>query len=124
MRADTSQEAIPFEASRRALLIATASALSAAIVILVIAVLPAEYGVDPTGIGNRLGFARLYGAEAGSPPPLCTVPKGKPSAKTSSKSNSAHGRAWNTNNGSSKALGWYLTPGRRRPMWNTSFMAI
>jgi hypothetical protein len=62
---EISQNAAPFVASRRALFVATASALAAAIVILLLAVLPAEYGVDPTGLGNRLGFARLYGAKGG-----------------------------------------------------------
>jgi hypothetical protein len=32
--------------------------------LLVIAVLPAEYGMDPTGAGNLLGFSKLYVPEA------------------------------------------------------------
>lgn len=39
----------------RAIVIAALSAL----VILVAAVLPAEYGIDPTGIGKKLGLVRL-----------------------------------------------------------------
>ena len=35
-------------------------ALVVAILLLVIAVLPAEYGIDPTGAGKAMGFSRLY----------------------------------------------------------------
>ena len=38
---------------------ATLIALGAAAVILVTTVLPAEYGVDPTGIGNALGLTKM-----------------------------------------------------------------
>src|SRR3546814_3823693 len=38
------------------LLKATALAVAVATVILVTAVLPAEYGIDPTGIGTKLGL--------------------------------------------------------------------
>src|SRR3546814_1005665 len=38
------------------LLKATALAVAVATVILVTAVLPAEYGIDPTGIGTQLGL--------------------------------------------------------------------
>jgi hypothetical protein len=37
----------------------TAIALAVAAVLLVVAVLPAEYGVDPTGIGRRLGLTAI-----------------------------------------------------------------
>ena len=37
---------------------AIAIALTVAAVILVVAVLPAEYGIDPTGIGERVGLRR------------------------------------------------------------------
>jgi hypothetical protein len=39
-----------------------AIALAAALVLLVSFVLPAEYGIDPTGVGRALGLDRLYGA--------------------------------------------------------------
>ncbi len=39
---------------------ATLISLLVGAVILVIAVLPAEYGIDPTGAGNLLGFSKLY----------------------------------------------------------------
>lgn len=42
--------------STRRLLKATAIAIVVAIIILVTTVLPAEYGIDPTGIGARLGL--------------------------------------------------------------------
>lgn len=42
---------------------ATLIAIAVAIVILVIAVLPAEYGVDPTRIGGALGLTALNGNE-------------------------------------------------------------
>jgi hypothetical protein len=42
--------------TRRTLLISTAGALVAAGVLLLAAVLPAEYGIDPTGIGRALGI--------------------------------------------------------------------
>ncbi len=42
--------------STRRLLKATAIAIVVAVIILVTTVLPAEYGIDPTGIGARLGL--------------------------------------------------------------------
>jgi hypothetical protein len=45
--------------SLKSLLIATALATLLAAVILVTAVLPAEYGIDPTGLGKNLGLTTL-----------------------------------------------------------------
>ncbi|SJM95994.1 conserved hypothetical protein [Crenothrix polyspora] len=45
--------------SLRSLILATVSALFLATVILITAVLPAEYGIDPTGLGKRLGLTQL-----------------------------------------------------------------
>ncbi len=45
--------------SARRLLRSTLLALVAALVILVTMVLPAEYGIDPTGIGRVLGLAEM-----------------------------------------------------------------
>lgn len=61
---------IPSEVpSTRRLLKATAIAIAVAGVILVTTVLPAEYGIDPTGIGSRLGLDVLAStAEAGELP--------------------------------------------------------
>ncbi len=42
------------------IIVATFAALIIGIIILVTAVLPAEYGIDPTGIGKRAGFTKLY----------------------------------------------------------------
>ncbi|MBA3487656.1 MAG: hypothetical protein H0T88_10800 [Lysobacter sp.] len=59
--------------STRRLLTATAVAIVVAGVILVTTVLPAEYGIDPTGIGSRLGLDVLAGtAEAGELPAAAT----------------------------------------------------
>jgi len=49
------------------LLKATAVALGVAALLLVVAVLPAEYGIDPTGFGTRFGFAALRNATAAEP---------------------------------------------------------
>ena len=58
------------KADGRRLAIATAGALIVAAVILVAAVLPAEFGRDPLGTGKALGLLDLYaGAAEPSPPP-------------------------------------------------------
>lgn len=56
------------QATTPQLLTATAVALVAAGAILVTTVLPAEYGLDPTGIGKALGLTALHQAEASSEP--------------------------------------------------------
>jgi len=48
----------------RKLALATASAAIVAALVLVTAVLPAEYGLDPTGVGGLTGFVRLSDAQA------------------------------------------------------------
>jgi len=45
--------------STKSLLKATGGAVAAAAVILVLFVLPAEYNVDPTGLGSRMGLTEL-----------------------------------------------------------------
>ena len=57
--------------SARALLKATALAFVVAMIVLVTAVLPAEYGVDPLGTGQALGLSALSagGVMAPVPPP-------------------------------------------------------
>ena len=50
------------------LLKATAIALTAACILLVTTVLPAEYGIDPTGIGARLGLNKLDATAAAADP--------------------------------------------------------
>ena len=58
----------PAPPSRARLLATLAVALAVAGVLLVVAVLPAEYGIDPTGVGALLGLERL-GSPGGAPPP-------------------------------------------------------
>ncbi len=48
---------------------ATGVAVLIATALLVLAVLPAEYGIDPTGLGSRLGLTRLHAADAPTPAP-------------------------------------------------------
>lgn len=54
------------------LLKATAAAIAAAGLILVTAVLPAEYGIDPTGLGARLGLLALAHTAEAAPAPVAT----------------------------------------------------
>lgn len=52
---------------------ATLAAVAAAGLILITTVLPAEYGIDPTGVGGRLGLGVLatdHDAESSSPAPV------------------------------------------------------
>lgn len=50
--------------SSKSLIKATAFALVAAIILLFTVILPAEYGIDPTGIGKRIGLTVLNTAGA------------------------------------------------------------
>jgi hypothetical protein len=53
----------PFETNpptRRRLLVSILAALAAAAVLLLTVVLPAEYGIDPTGAGRMLGLTALH----------------------------------------------------------------
>ena len=56
------------------LLKATAIALTAACILLFTIVLPAEYGIDPTGIGARLGLNKLDAAAAAAEPAFSKTP--------------------------------------------------
>jgi hypothetical protein len=68
MTADpTTAQPIP---SRGALARASFGALIVAGIVLVTAVLPAEYGIDPLGTGRLLGLNNLFAAEQGAPPPV------------------------------------------------------
>ena len=53
--------------STAGLLKASAAAIMAATVILLTAVLPAEYGIDPTGVGSRLGLLTLANTAQAAP---------------------------------------------------------
>jgi hypothetical protein len=54
------------ETAPRKILLATAGAAVAAGIILITAVLPAEYGIDPLGTGRLLGLTDLAGATSGA----------------------------------------------------------
>lgn len=51
---------------------ATGIAVFVAFVILIIAVLPVEYGIDPTGIGKKLGLVKMAAARVATPLPLAS----------------------------------------------------
>ncbi len=63
---DLTHEALPSSAN---LMKATVLAIVIATVLLFIAVLPAEFGIDPTGIGSKLGLTALH-SEATKPAPI------------------------------------------------------
>lgn len=46
--------------SKKQLLRSTSIALLAALTLLVIAILPSEYGIDPTGLGKKMGLIKLH----------------------------------------------------------------
>ena len=61
--------------SKQKLAKATIAAALVAIVILVVAILPAEYGIDPLGTGAALGLTSLSEAAAAEPiTPITTAP--------------------------------------------------
>jgi hypothetical protein len=65
--------------STRRLLKATTAAVAVAGVILVTTILPAEFGIDPTGIGRRLGLNALAGtASAATSPDVAPKPVAAP----------------------------------------------
>jgi hypothetical protein len=66
--------------SRARILKATAAAVVAASVILVVAILPAEYGLDPLGTGRALGLTALSGtvADDARVAPAAPAPGGAP----------------------------------------------
>lgn len=72
--------------SRAQLIKATAIAAAAAGLILVTAVLPAEHGIDPTGIGRKLG---LLGMSAGAATPGPVLTKALPAAPATPASSTA-----------------------------------
>lgn len=58
----------PVPPDPRRLALATLGAALVALLVLVVAVLPAEYGIDPTGVGEATGFKRLSDATPGEEP--------------------------------------------------------
>jgi len=55
---------------KKAIIKSTIIALVIGIILLIIAVLPAEYGMDPTGAGRLFGFSRLYVPEESEAVPV------------------------------------------------------
>jgi hypothetical protein len=66
------QDIIPRAPSLAKILMATVVALIVAAIVLVVAVLPAEYGIDPIGAGKALGLTQL--AAAGEEPAAAAAP--------------------------------------------------
>ena len=73
-RPDRARPAVVDVPSRGRILKATLIALGVAAIILVTAVLPAEYGIDPLGTGAAMGLAGMSGAAA--PPPIAPAAGG------------------------------------------------
>lgn len=71
MNPDPTYDELPTSAR---LVRATVLAVLSAMVLLVVAVLPAEYGLDPTGMGKRLGLLQLSQAA----PPAAVPPAAAP----------------------------------------------
>ena len=121
----------PAPPSRRRILTATAVAFVTAVVVLVTAVLPAEYGIDPLGTGKMLGLTALAGTaddETLSPSTLAAVGPASTrrsrvcSRATHSRWNCDRSKALSTGTASSKAAA-SCTRGRRRRRWATTSMA-
>lgn len=53
--------------STKSLVKATGVAALIGLLVLIIAILPAEYGIDPTGLGQKMGLTMLSQAEAAEP---------------------------------------------------------
>ena len=52
------------EPTTKTIFIATGLSFSIAVAVLIAAVLPAEFGIDPLGAGKRLGLLDLYAADS------------------------------------------------------------
>ena len=69
MSVETAQAGVPRVPSAQTLAIASGLAITIAAIILVTAVLPAEYGIDPFGTGKALGLLALSRAGNAEPVP-------------------------------------------------------
>ena len=67
---------LPETPSMRRLLITVSATLLLAAVILVVIVLPAEYQIDPTGIGQALGLGSLSAAPVPETEPMAAASSG------------------------------------------------
>lgn len=65
--------AIPYRASGKSLAQASIAALAGGAAILILFVLPAEYGIDPTGAGRMLGLTALNGEAEDAELPLSPI---------------------------------------------------
>jgi hypothetical protein len=74
MSTDIETVGVPPAPSAKTLAVASGIAFLSAALILAVAVLPAEYGIDPFGMGKRLGFLALSqaGRQEPVPPPTGT----------------------------------------------------
>lgn len=74
----TDMNMTPYQASPRALFRAGLGAVAASTLVLTLFVLPAEYGIDPTGAGAALGLTKLAGggekAEPAAAAPVAAAP--------------------------------------------------
>lgn len=61
--------------SKRSLTLATLAAIGVALLVLVLFVLPAEYGIDPTGVGTAIGL-NVLNADGGTADPSGETPEG------------------------------------------------
>ncbi|HEY1137039.1 MAG TPA: hypothetical protein VGE64_06070 [Xanthomonadaceae bacterium] len=82
--------------SARQLVKATLGASVVAAIILVTTVLPAEYGIDPTGIGTRLGLDVLGATAEAAEPPAPQPPASTPSTPDTTTANTALSAKANT----------------------------
>ena len=80
--------------SRSSLAKATGGAATAAIAILTLFVLPAEYGIDPTGIGTALGLTGMVSGEAKQIPSPAQAPVAKGALPMPTKDAIAKTTAW------------------------------
>lgn len=100
--------------SLKSLIIATAFATLLAAVILISAVLPAEYGIDPTGIGKRMGLTALSAPIKEKAEPLaiaCPVLPPQPSEINASDQKNELNKASNIAQNSEKG---------QSPLWQDS----
>ena len=74
MSTDIETVGVPPAPSAKTLAVASGIAFLSAALILAVAVLPAEYGIDPFGMGKKLGFLALSqaGRQEPVPPPTGT----------------------------------------------------
>jgi hypothetical protein len=78
---DQTRPAVETLPSNARLLAVTAVAILVAAIILTTAVLPAEYGIDPTGIGRRLGLTGMSrGAHSSTQPAAAAIAAAAPEA--------------------------------------------